>query len=287
MKIMKTIIVSMFLIALMSMSIYALDRVVCEVEVLSDQSATVHLKWQNSSKEGIRITGWTLIDEHTLKITYQTGTNMEPGWDTRKIEGEGYDFPMKIILQKENEVGATFIDLPTSEEQKYSILNLYYRGIIAGYSDGSFKPNNKVTRTEFAKMITEAAAYSLSQASTTPFKDVSSSYWGRPYIMTLAEKEILKGKANGIFDPKGNITIGEILAVINRTFIFYKQEQVVTYPYGLKQHWSNDDFTLLVEVGMIKSRDQFYNPYTPDAQATRVQCAVLLSRVLEQLYETK
>lgn len=278
----------MFLIVLMSMSIYALDRVICEVDVQSDQSASIHLKWQSdSNKEGIRITGWTLVDENTLKITYQTGVNVETGWDKRKIEGANYHFPMKIILEHEGTLDTLFTDLPTVYEQKYSILNLYYRDVIAGYVDGSFKPLNKVTRTEFAKLITKTAEYPLSLISATPFKDVSSDYWGLPYIITLADKEIFKGKPNGRFDPMGNITIGEVLAVINRTFTLYHQEKKTIYPYTLKEHWSNEDFTILVQAGIVKSTDGYYYPYTPDIKATRVQCAILLSRVLEQLYETQ
>ncbi len=278
----------MLLIAFMSVGTYALDRVVCEIKVESDESATVHLKWQSgANKEGIRITSWTLIDPHTLRINYQTGTTVEAGWDTRRIEGTKYQFPMKIILEKEGDKSTTLSDLPKDENQRNSILNLYHRDIITGYVDGSFKPNNPVTRAEIAKMVTKTAEYTLSTKGTSLFKDVISTDWAHPFITTLAEKDILKGKSNGLFDPKGNVTLGEILAIINRTFTLYQQDGRPVYPHTLKQHWSNNDFTDMVELGIVQPGDSFYAPYTPDTKATRAQCAILLSRVLEQFYETK
>lgn len=288
MKITKTIIIMGFLIALMSMSSFAIDYVICEVEVISDQSAFVQLKWQSGqNKEVIRITGWTLVDDQTLKVTYQTGTNLEAGWDSRKIEGSKYQFPMKVILEKVGENKAIFTDLPTKEEERYSILNLYYRDVISGYEDGSFKANNGVNRAEFAKLITKTARYPLTLNKKSTFKDVSATYWGLPYIMTLAEKEIFTGKGEGIFDPKGSITLGEIFAVIDRTFTLYSTDNGISYPHALKAHWSNDNFYDLVKAGIIKPTDSFYYPYTPDVKATRVQCALLLSRILEELHETK
>lgn len=273
------------LIVSFSGSIYAADRVICDVEIISDQSAEIHLRWNDDTNSvGIRITGWTLLDEDTLKITYITGANIESGFETRKIEGDKYHFPMKIILEEEGKDELSFSDMPAADEEKLSILNLYYRGIISGYGDGTFKPYNGVTRAEFAKMITATADYTLITDEASMFTDINNGYWGLPYITTLAKKGIFKGRTDGSFDPNGNITIGEVLAVINRTFILYNSNNA--YPYTHSTHWSNEQFLASVKAGIVKSTDAYYNPYTPDVKATRVQCAVLLSRVLEQLHET-
>lgn len=268
-------------------NIFAKEQVIAEVETLSEQSAYVKLKYfDGKNKNPIRILSWTLTDNNTLKITYETSLTTPNGWDYRKIEGKNYKFPMKIILEEQGKDNITFPDLPKNEEKQLSILNLFYRGIISGYIDGSFKPGNNVNRAEFAKMLTITAKYKISnQNSTVSFKDVKDTFWAKSYIYYLAEKEIFKGRADNSFDPNGNITIGEVLAVINRTFILYNKEK--EYTNSLTNHWSNNDFLAMVKAGIVKPTDDFYGSYKPNDKATREQCAILLSRVLEQFYETK
>lgn len=101
--------------------------------------------------------------------------------------------------------------------------------------------------------------------------------------MPLAAKGILKGKGEGLFDPNGQIKVGEVLAVLTRTFNLFEGD--VVYPYTLKSHWSNEAFLTAVEDGILLPTDSFYQNYDPEVPATREQCAVLLSRVLENLHD--
>lgn len=273
------------LVGLMAITSYGAERVVCDVEILSENSAQVSLGWlEGTSKQPIRIIEWN-VNEDVLQITYETSTSTISGFESRKIEGKNLNFPMKVVLIEKGKTMTSFSDTPQGESEKLSVLNLYDRGIISGYTDGSFKPYNNVTRAEFAKMMTKSSDFTLITESKLSFKDINQDFWARPYVLTLAEKEIFKGREGGIFDPSGNITIGEVLAVINRTFVFYGNES--PYNYTLNTHWSNKDFEAVVVAGIVKSTDSFYYPYTPDRKATRVECAVLLSRVLEQLHQTK
>lgn len=264
---------------------FGTERVICDVEVLSENSAKISLSWSTSTNTNpIRIIGWK-VSNGILQITYDTSPETPSGFESRKVEGTDLRFPMKVILIEQGKTMLSFLDMPTAEEEKLSILNLYDRGIISGYEDGSFKPYNKVNRAEFAKMMTKTARFELVENSQISFNDINPSFWARSYILTLAEKEIFKGREGNIFDPSGNITIGEVLAVINRTFTFYDYGN--HYGYVLENHWSNQDFTAMVDAGIVKSTDTFFYPYTPDRKATRVECAVLLSRVLEELHQTK
>lgn len=269
----------------MSLSVFGVERVVCDVDVLSENSAKISLSWlEGTNKNPIRIISWN-VNNGILQVTYETGPTTVTGFSSRKIEGKDLKFPMKVILVEKGKTMTSFSDMPQKESEKLSVLNLYDRGIISGYTDGSFKPYNNVTRAEFAKMMTKSAGFSLISNSKLSFKDISQDFWARPYVLTLAEKEIFKGREGGIFDPSGNITIGEVLAVINRTFVFYGKENA--YGYSLSAHWSNKDFEEMVVAGIVKPTDSFYYPYTPDQKATRVECAVLLSRVLEQLHQIR
>ncbi len=75
-------------------------------------------------------------------------------------------------------------------------------GVLEGYDDGTFKPDAKVNRVEFAKMMVVALQLEKVNSSSS-FKDISNDFWGRKYIETA--KPYLTGfKANGeyYFKPK-------------------------------------------------------------------------------------
>lgn len=268
----------------MAMSVNATERVICDVEVITDNSARIQLKWSgDSTGANIRITTWRFIEDNTLVVYYDYGNSIPSGFDSRLISHETYTFPLRIHLQKAVDHTPEFTDLNDSDPGYNAIMNLYYRGIINGYPDSTFLPENNVTRAEFSKMLLLTAKYAVDENVTSSFNDVSDSHWSRKYIMTLAQKEILKGKGEGLFDPEGQITIGEVLTVLSRTFDLYNSGS--TYGYSLSEHWSNSYFVDAVEDGIVLSSDHFYRPYTPDKKATREDCARLLSRILENLHD--
>ena len=82
-------------------------------------------------------------------------------------------------------------------------------GVINGYTDGSFKPNDTVTRAEMAKMIyvlrtgsDKATAY---ENATTKFTDVKG-HWAAPYIKYCEAMGIIAGKSATKFDPDATVT---------------------------------------------------------------------------------
>jgi hypothetical protein len=283
-KTIATIGFMVFLIGVLSLPSSAASRVVCEVTYTSDHSATIQLKWSDPAvKTPLMISGWTFQDAKTLTVYYKSGKEVVSGWDQRTITHDTYTFPMKINVAADQQEVIALKDVPTTYKNYGSIMNLYHRGIISGYPDGTFKASATVTRAEFAKMLLLSAKYTQITTLKSTFSDLKESYWAKTYIMTLASKDILKGKGNLKFDPQGTITIGEVITVLSRTFDTFQELS----PYGstLTAHWSNDYFLDAVQQGMVLKTDSFYKPYTPNQKATRETIAVLLSRMLEQLHE--
>lgn len=279
----RWIIVTLMLL-LISTQAYAASRVISQVEVVTDKSAEIALKWSdNNAVSGIMITSWRFTDAETLVVSYRTGADVPGGFSSRVISHDTYSFPLKVHLEASTDHVPEFTDINTSDPGRNAVLNLYYRGIIGGYPDGSFKPDNHVTRAEFSKMLLLTADYEVQDALMTSFSDVSQEFWGRKFIMTLASKDILKGKGDGKFDPNGQIKMGEVLAVLTRTFELYEGDG--KYLYTLGNHWSNAYFLKAVEDGIVLPIDSYYRDYDAEMPATREQCAVLLSRVLENLHD--
>ena len=283
-RILGFLLVFIWMIGLMDSSVFGAvtDRVVADVEVLSENSARISLKWAGDSTTPIRMTTWRFDASGNLTVQYVTGSDQPTGFSSRTVESTTHTFPCRLFLQEDG------ITWPLSDVTSYggddgAIYNLYTRGIIGGYPDGSFQKDNPVTRAEFSKMLLLTADYALSGQVTIDFEDVRS-HWGKSYIYTLAGKGILKGKGENLFDPNGSITIGEVLTVLTRSFSLYESGK--TYPYALTSHWSNDYFLSAVDQGLIVASDSFYSNYDGNEKATRAQCARLLSRVLESFHST-
>ncbi|GEM_PF-1302165 len=103
-------------------------------------------------------------------------------------------------------------------EFEASVLKLADLGIISGYPDGTFKPDNLVTRAEFAKMIVcmlglESAAESL-KGEAVPFADVDADHWAAGYINVAQMMGIVNGYEDGTFRPEGNINYAEALKMV-------------------------------------------------------------------------
>lgn len=103
-------------------------------------------------------------------------------------------------------------------EFEASVLKLADLGIISGYPDGTFKPDNLVTRAEFAKMIVcmlglESAAESL-KGEAVPFADVDADHWAAGYINVAQMMGIVNGYEDGTFRPEGNIKYAEALKMV-------------------------------------------------------------------------
>lgn len=76
-----------------------------------------------------------------------------------------------------------FRDVPEHHWAVTYIEEMAENGILAGYPDGNFYPDNKITRAEFAKIMTVAAGMNINMSDTvTIFEDVSADDWFAPYV---------------------------------------------------------------------------------------------------------
>lgn len=109
---------------------------------------------------------------------------------------------------------------PDVEEYDFAqeVLRLADLGIIDGYDDGTFKPENLVKRSEFAKMIVCMLglknAAELMHGEPVPFSDVDAGHWAAGYINVAEMKGIVGGYPDGTFKPDGNITHAEALKMV-------------------------------------------------------------------------
>ncbi|WP_025698619.1 S-layer homology domain-containing protein [Paenibacillus durus] len=109
-----------------------------------------------------------------------------------------------------------FNDIKSDSWAYQAVTSMSERKVINGYEDGSFRPNNSISREEFAKMI--AVTFSLDQPVTQAvyFSDVPATRWSFPYI--TAAKDYLTGyyppKGKAFFDPSEPATREDVAAAL-------------------------------------------------------------------------
>ena len=103
------------------------------------------------------------------------------------------------------------------EEETYSTQPLLITGghatYMDGYGDGTFRPDNVMTRAEAAKVIYELLA-AKPPVSSSSFTDVKSGQWYYTAVNALAQKDIVGGYGDGTFQPNAPITRVEFLKIL-------------------------------------------------------------------------
>lgn len=104
--------------------------------------------------------------------------------------------------------------LPESWYYMY-ISTLTNGGILTGYPDGTFRPNEPITRAEMATILSRFDAGFGTLEVTKTFSDIQN-HWGQVYIEFAAERGYVVGYPDGTFRPNTSITRAETAAMINR-----------------------------------------------------------------------
>lgn len=111
-----------------------------------------------------------------------------------------------------------YSDVPADMWCNNAISTLTNMGIISGYSDGTFRPGDPITRAELTKI---AAGFFADKRVTAHydgrFSDVSGSEWFISVLEKGIEEGIIQGYQDGTFAPNQYITRAQACTIINRT----------------------------------------------------------------------
>ncbi len=129
------------------------------------------------------------------------------------LEGKNPDVTAKDIVYPDR----SFVDIPNESAHinGEAVLLLARRGIIGGYEDGSFRPDNTMTRAEFAAIVVKSLG--LKPKASGVFSDVADSSWYASYIDTANSYGIVNGTSPNIFEPEGTITRAEAAVMVSRS----------------------------------------------------------------------
>ncbi|MUG99089.1 S-layer protein [Scytonema sp. UIC 10036] len=106
-----------------------------------------------------------------------------------------------------------FTDIPSDFWGRRFIDKLSSRGIIKGFPDYSFRPNQPVSRAEFAAMLQQSFNTKV-RSKGLSFEDVSENYWAAPAIDQAISAGFLKGYPDNTFKPQQKISRVQVLVAL-------------------------------------------------------------------------
>ena len=128
-----------------------------------------------------------------------------------------------------------FSDIDTGSDVGNAISQLSSLGIINGFNDGTFHPDETLTRAQFAKIAVcmlgeqeNAAARSANMV----FSDVSAGNWASGYINYIAEREIINGYPDGTFGANDTINYAQALTILIRLLGYGGEDVGYRWPDG-------------------------------------------------------
>ncbi|TVP68288.1 MAG: S-layer homology domain-containing protein, partial [Nodularia sp. (in: Bacteria)] len=176
-----------------------------------------------------------------------------------------------------------FSDVPSNYWASQFIQQLSERGVIAGFPDGSFRPEEPVTRAQFAAMINNAFQ-KTPQRQAINFVDVPTNFWASNAIRQAYTIGFLAGYPGNRFEPNQNIPRQQVLVALANGLNYSPTANTQTTLQSFSDNfniadWARSPIAAAAERRIVVNYPnvQFLNP---TATATRAQVAAFIYQAL-------
>lgn len=180
----------------------------------------------------------------------------------------------------ENESVVRFADLQGHWAENV-VSDLYNAGVVNGYEDGSFRPENRVTRAEFTKMV--VVAFGIEPNSGNVFADVNAEDWFAGYVYGAYQNDIIQG-FNGWFEPYSDITRQDAAVILYRIMEIQGlalDGGVIDYADSVDiAEYATEAVADMSAAGIITGDENMFRPLDG---TTRAEAAALISRVMKYI----
>ncbi|RXJ02192.1 hypothetical protein DS745_07295 [Anaerobacillus alkaliphilus] len=192
----------------------------------------------------------------------------------------------RIVEYKDGHPGLEF---SVNEYGTFTILHSegfagkFREAYIKGYEDGTFKPDQKVTRAEVAVMIARNLGYDhLQKVEAQPFSDVQVTHWAASAIDFVKKYGLMKGDSKGEFKPNKVITRAEMATIVARYKKLALLDEVkaqLAFP-DIKGHWAVKEIAANKQAGIIHGYQD--GTFRPNGSLSRAEAVKVLNRMFDR-----
>lgn len=196
--------------------------------------------------------------------------------------------PVVVIPNTTNvtpRVGAAvnFIDVPPDYWARPYINALSARGIVNGYAGDYFRPNQTITRAEFAALLQDAFD-NKPISGTTKYKDIETNFWGIPAINSATNTGFLQGYPGDVFRPTQEIPRVQALVAIASGLKLpttSSSEQVLQSYQDATQipNYAKEKVAAATSAGIVANYPD-RNLLAPNRNATRAEVAAMIYQAM-------
>ena len=179
-----------------------------------------------------------------------------------------------------------FTDVPTTFWAYESITRMTKEGLMSGYSNGMFKPNDPLSREEAASLFSNMLGDTPSVMLASSFSDITSDRWSSLAIESVARANIISGYGDSTYRPEQYMSRQEFAVVANK-FLHY-QGYHTEDPTALDNiHFSDQKFIAPWAQSSVRELALFgfinYSTtglFNPEKYVTRAEAAEITYRLL-------
>lgn len=155
------------------------------------------------------------------------------------------------------------------------------KGLAKGYEDGSFRPDNNITRAEYMNLVNNA--FGLTSKAEIKFKDVKSNDWYYEVIQKAVAAGYIGGYPDSTMKPNNPITRQEAAIVIAKVKSLTQSQEVANQlnDGGNMASWSKGYIGAVVNAGYMKGYPD--GSFKPEAQIKRGEAIVALNNAISTI----
>ncbi|MFY0520209.1 S-layer homology domain-containing protein [Lysinibacillus sp. UGB7] len=174
---------------------------------------------------------------------------------------------------------ALFKDIPNNYVYYKEIEYLTANNIITGQADGTFRPNDKLTRAHAAVIISRALGLNTANVKNPSFKDIPANHMYYKQIAAVVEAGIMSGRENNTFDPNATLTRAQMAKIVALAYDL-KGTSSIAFKDVPKNHWAYSYIQQLAANKITTGYDG--NIYKPNDAISRAHFGLFLYRAIHQ-----
>jgi parallel beta-helix repeat protein len=155
------------------------------------------------------------------------------------------------------------------------------QGLISGFSDGTFKPDEKMTRAEYAALLVKAFKPTAKRDGTT-FSDVPADFWAKDVIQKAYQAQFLSGLPNNAFAPNDNVERVQVLVSLVNGLGLGSSDTSALSAYDDRSDipdYAKDEVATATTKDMVVNYPKL-KQLNPNQDATRAEVAAMVYQAL-------